>query len=697
MRLAFGWAEAGIRPARLAALVLIVLAVVAFASRVEASAARHALLIGISEYNRIGFDDLPGAARDLDLVSAVLTSRLGFASGEIRVLRNEDATHRGIERAFSDLAESVAPGDLVFIHYSGHGSLVRDFNDYEPTGQDQTLVPFGARREDSEGIDRFDILDDELNLWLGRISDRIGQSGQLVMVSDACHSATNTRGPSPLVSRAIPAAVQALHPLAQGPADRHPLDNAIRIGAAADLEQAFEFQPDHGGPAGQFTWHWVAALEGAAPGETWRDVFERANLGVTTLMPAVQHPQITGSRADRTILGGALRARLGVRVTRVDDHGLTLNAGLLSGVSVGSLYTAIDPEDDSRVRITKVGDTWSHGRVERGRASVADVLTELEHAYTSKPVRLFLWVLDQSIQADLLQPLRRRFSDLPGFAWAQDQGQSDLTLAVLRPRRIDGEAEFAFTQRARSSIPESDPSAAAEVWVLDRGERLVHEDLTARLTGDDAEIARLAENLARYRRQREIRRLPALGRADMGIRTALIRYEIHAEPCDDCRYIKSRSWYIRRLPTGQPIDVMDQGTWPFDSLLSLALENTSRRDHYVYVFELAPNGWVRSVHPRHRNIPMAPLRSGQTMELPDLDEAILLDHPGRMSVLVIATQEPIEPFLLTQAGFESARRETCPNNPLQCLLQDAVFGTRGTAATGIWGAQLIDFFVEAED
>ncbi len=213
-----GRAEDPVRRRRLlAALVLIGMALLASAALGAASGARHALLISISDYSGSGFDDLPGAARDIELVSAVLTSRLGFVPGEIRILRNRAATHRGIERAFAELAASVAPGDTVFIHYSGHGSLVRDLNDDEPTGEDQTLVPFGARWEASEGIDRFDILDDELNGWLGRISDRLGPSGQLVMVSDACHAATNTRGPAPLVSRALPAAVQESHPRARGP------------------------------------------------------------------------------------------------------------------------------------------------------------------------------------------------------------------------------------------------------------------------------------------------------------------------------------------------------------------------------------------------------------------------------------------------------------------------------------------------
>lgn len=72
-----------------------------------ALAARHALLIGVSDYAHSGFTDLPGAQRDLVLVEEALRSRLGFAPGEIRVLRNAEATHTGITRAFADLAQAA--------------------------------------------------------------------------------------------------------------------------------------------------------------------------------------------------------------------------------------------------------------------------------------------------------------------------------------------------------------------------------------------------------------------------------------------------------------------------------------------------------------------------------------------------------------------------------------------------------------
>jgi hypothetical protein len=209
-----------------------------------------------------------------------------------------------------------------------------------------------------ERAHRYDILDDELNRWLGHLADRLGASGELVVVTDARHSASNTRGPSALVSRAAPADGQESHPDARGPSVRHPLAGAILIGAAGDEQSAYEYNPKDDTPsddspsdekrAGLFTWHWAAALSGAEPGETWRQTFERAGLGVSLVKGMSQRPQIAGERADRPILGGGLPARPAVLVTQVGGDTATLNAGALVGLTPGSLFAAGEAAEAAR-------------------------------------------------------------------------------------------------------------------------------------------------------------------------------------------------------------------------------------------------------------------------------------------------------------------------------------------------------------
>lgn len=271
-----------------------------------ALAARHALLIGIGDYQHAGLADLPGARTDLDLTERVLRERLGFGDADITRLLDAEATHVGIQQAFESLADRVRDGDFVYIHYSGHGSLVADQGDeQERSGYDQTLVSHGARSDASDGLNRYDVLDDELSAWLAPIADK---AGELVVVSDACHSATNTRGQAP-VARAAPAAAQADHPLASARLARADLSRAVVIGAARDDQSAHEIQIDDGLAADAFSVHWAAALERAAPGDSWRQVFARAALWTRQTGGFVQDPQLSGHGAERAINGGDVVVR----------------------------------------------------------------------------------------------------------------------------------------------------------------------------------------------------------------------------------------------------------------------------------------------------------------------------------------------------------------------------------------------------
>ncbi len=681
-----------------------------------AIAAHHALLIGVSEYEEPKLDgqaagevnptlhNLPGATKDVAIVEEVLKSRLGFQPSEMRILLNRAATHTGIERAFADLAAAVQPGDVVYIHYSGHGSLVTDYNDKERSGKDQTLVGYGARWQRSEGLDRYDILDDELNQWLAPIADK---AGELVVVADSCHSASNTRGESMLVSRAAPADDQGSHPRAHDSVEPHPLTGAIRIGAARDDQSAYEYPQADGSRVGLFTWQWVAALSQADPTDTWRRVFERASLGVTTEQGPAQRPQITGEQADRQILGGKLDPRPAVMVTDVRGDTVTLNAGSLSGVTVGSLYARSGAQDAAKVRIESSNGSSSTGRIESGTLTKGDFLAEHEHAYATAPVKLYAFPIDDPRDQPLAEALRARLAKLPGFVWVDAQKDSDLALAVLRPKREAGVPQFQETPKGRETFPIVAPDAVPEVWVMNPAERLLHDNLAVRLDPAEQGMDALVRNLDRYRRATELRRLTAEGGGKTGVKLALIPYESCDGPALDCfRVPDTKTWHRPGVGT-LPIERLTDKCWPEGTLVSFALENSGLRDSYVYLLDLGPDGAVRVVFPpTGQSAEAARISPGGKLELPDADVGLMLDAPGDVSLLVLATQYPIDPRFLTQEGYEQHRSASTKGelrhfNALESLLVDAVQGT-GTRTgvsmgTGTWAGTLIDYRVAPKE
>lgn len=148
-----------------------------------ASSVRRALLIGIGKYQVL--PRLPGSKNDIELVHQVLVSRYGFSEHDIRTVQDEAATREGILTAFNQMVKEAGPNDVVYIHYSGHGSQVQDLNGDEPDDQlDETIVPADGR---TEGVP--DITDDELEEILSRL-----KTPKAVVVLDSCHSGTATRG-----------------------------------------------------------------------------------------------------------------------------------------------------------------------------------------------------------------------------------------------------------------------------------------------------------------------------------------------------------------------------------------------------------------------------------------------------------------------------------------------------------------------
>lgn len=84
----------------------------------QAHAATHALIMTI-DYANTG-SALSGIDRDKDMAVA-MAHRMGIPNRNIILRRNTSLNFTGMRRAFAALEAQVAPGDAVFIYYSGHG------------------------------------------------------------------------------------------------------------------------------------------------------------------------------------------------------------------------------------------------------------------------------------------------------------------------------------------------------------------------------------------------------------------------------------------------------------------------------------------------------------------------------------------------------------------------------------------------
>ena len=122
---------------------------------------------------------------------------------DIVSLKNEQATKQAMVDAFKSLARRCQKGDVVYIHYSGHGQLMTDLDGDEAlkwnnshSQWDEAWIPYDAYMVyGPKDKGEKHLCDDEIALLLQAVRDRIGKHGKLTVVVDACHSGDATCGP----------------------------------------------------------------------------------------------------------------------------------------------------------------------------------------------------------------------------------------------------------------------------------------------------------------------------------------------------------------------------------------------------------------------------------------------------------------------------------------------------------------------
>jgi hypothetical protein len=173
-------------------IILILSAISLFVTPLQLSAqTKRALVIGLGEQEDKNWGKINGD-KDISYVEAML---LGVGYKEITTLVNKQATKVRIVNEFQKLASRCRVGDIVYIHFSGHGQQVTDVDGDEEDGLDEAWIPYDAYLKYGEN-DRGEkhLIDDEINVLLTDIRKKIGEEGAMLVVVDACHSGDSSRG-----------------------------------------------------------------------------------------------------------------------------------------------------------------------------------------------------------------------------------------------------------------------------------------------------------------------------------------------------------------------------------------------------------------------------------------------------------------------------------------------------------------------
>ncbi len=374
---------------------------------------RWALLVGINQYpNLAPRYQLHGCVNDVELMADILQKNFGFPQSHITVLLNGDATRDGILAVLNTLANNVAKDDIVVLVYSGHGSQITDREGDEPDGLDETIVPYDSGRAPHENRD---ITDDEIYAWLLKVTK---QTSYITLLFDCCHSGTISRDlfgaasrwvepdtrpvielPSSPVSSEV---TRALNGHAAGSSGWLPIGQRyVLIAGCKDDESSYEYQSRQEKQTvthGTLTYFLCQELVKASAGNSYRDIFERASIQVTSNQPR-QHPQMEGAR-DRELFGIQDIAPMRfVSVKARRDEQVTLVAGAAHGLTIGSQWAIYSQtmkqvsEQTARlglVEITAVRSVTSEARIieETQGDAITSGCRAVEHSHSYGELRL---------------------------------------------------------------------------------------------------------------------------------------------------------------------------------------------------------------------------------------------------------------------------------------------------------------------
>jgi len=118
---------------------------------------------------------LAGCEFDANDMDAIAKTR-GF---ETTVLLSDAARSEDVVREIEEAGEALAPGDIFFLTYSGHGGQVPDLNGDDDWDRfDETWVLYDRQ-----------LVDDELYALWGAFATGV----RIIVLSDSCHSGSVTR------------------------------------------------------------------------------------------------------------------------------------------------------------------------------------------------------------------------------------------------------------------------------------------------------------------------------------------------------------------------------------------------------------------------------------------------------------------------------------------------------------------------
>ncbi|RYY54482.1 MAG: caspase family protein [Chitinophagaceae bacterium] len=261
---------------------------------------KRALIVAIGKYPDASRIRPIAALNDIPFVRNALLKN-DFPVKNIDTLVNAKATKAGILKAMDQLRMKVTPGDVVVIHFSCHGQQIRDQRTVElgrdeDDGYDEALVPYDAQSQYSATGYRGEnhLRDDDLDPVLSAIRMKIGRSGSLLVLLDACHSGTGTRASGFAVSRGEPKPfidpeypMTGLVDMGENPgffSGSDSVANMVVFSGTGPNQLNYQLRVDNQ-DVGSLSFAFYKAMQELGPGSSYRLLFEKIRATIQAGIP----------------------------------------------------------------------------------------------------------------------------------------------------------------------------------------------------------------------------------------------------------------------------------------------------------------------------------------------------------------------------------------------------------------------------
>ncbi|KAF8607150.1 hypothetical protein BDV93DRAFT_603802 [Ceratobasidium sp. AG-I] len=364
-----------------------------------------AVIIGIDKYSKIR--PLTGAVADADAVFGLLTAELQVPESHVINLRDESASRDAIIQALRSFKGDprIQRGDPILIYYAGHGGSKKTLDEWKvqcAADKIQVIFPFDYNTMIPNSREVVNCIPDRT--IAGLLNELAAAKGDnITVIFDCCHSASCSRdgdrkdrlARSADVDIDVPAGIDTdiLPPKCnrelrlKQTGSRHPepllcLDQSSHVFYAACGSDENAYEEDG---RGVFT---VALLKTLR--ESGIDKITYRNLLTSLPMLPKQSPHCYGVHKSRILFNSRVPScKVAFVPVKVERDVLILNAGLSSGVTLGSIWelrasaaegsptlgrlkarrpntscTALEPEDDeTRIQIANAANIKGESRL----------------------------------------------------------------------------------------------------------------------------------------------------------------------------------------------------------------------------------------------------------------------------------------------------------------------------------------------